>query len=366
VSNNNSEKQTVLKSRRAMLASLGTAGAAALAGCAGSGGDGETDSLNAAWLYFSEVGDLGWTYSHDQGRKAAQEQLDYLETDYSESVPANRVEQSAIQYSENGFDVVFGASGTFTDAIGSAAERKPDDAFLVAGGFQKGEAYSNFMSKLYQARYLVGYASGLVTEKDRIGYVAANPVSSVYQEVNGFASGVQDANPDATVYLRFSNTWFDPPKEGEIAQALIDDRDVDVMAQHQDSPAVMRTAADSGLWTSGYAADMSDFGGENHLMDPVFKWENVFVPIIEQVRNEEWEPGFVFPGIDDGAADVTDPSSNVPDDVVSEVTSIKEEMTAGDPDSIVWEGSEFADWSDEELLFSVDSVEYDNVEGRQV
>lgn len=349
-----------------MLASLGTAGAAALAGCAGGGGGGESDSLNAAWLYFSEVGDLGWTYSHDQGRKAAAAQLDYLETDYSESVPANRVEQSAVQYSENGFDIVFGASGTFTDAMSAAAERRPDDAFLVAGGFQKGEAFSNFMSKLYHARYLVGYASGMVTETDRIGYVAANPVSSVYQEVNGFASGVQDANPDATVYLRFSNTWFDPPKEGEIAQALIDDRGVDVMAQHQDSPAVMRTAADNGLWTSGYAADMSDFGGDKHLMDPVFKWENVFVPIIEQVRNGEWDADFVFPGIDDEAADITEPSSGVPDDVVSEVTSIKEEMTANDPDSVVWEGSTFVDWSDEELLFSVDSVDFDNVEGRQL
>lgn len=362
---NESDNSRRTVSRRQLLATAGASGLAMAAGCLGE--DSSVDAeVSAAWIYFASADDQGWTSSHDAGRQATEEQLDDFEGDFTENVDSSNVEQTASQYAEDGFDVVFGLSASFTDPMAAASEQYPDAAFEVASGIDTGENYGAFHEKLYHARYLVGYAAGMLTENDSIGYVAANPVSTVYQEINGFASGVADANSDATVYVRWTNAWYDPPTEGENAQALIDDENVDVMAQHQDSPSVLETAAENDIWASGYAESAPDAAGDNYLMTPVFNWEVAYMQIIEQARNGEWEAGYTFPGIAEDAVDVSEPGSEVPDEVVEEVTSIKEEMQSGDADEIVWGGTPYESWSEEEVLFDSSSFEMDNIEGQEL
>ena len=365
MSDTNSSSSETTFSRRQLLGTVGASGLAMAAGCLG--GESGTDAeVSAAWIYFAEADDQGWTSSHDSGRQATVEQLDSFEGDFVESVDSSDVEQTASQFAEDGFDVVFALSAGFTDPMAAASEEYPDTAFEVASGIDTGENYGSFYEKLYHARYLVGYAAGLVTENDNIGYIAANPVSTVYQDINGFASGVADANSNATVYVRWTNSWYDPPTESENAQALIDDENVDVMAQHQDSPSALQTAADNGIWASGYAESAASFAGDNYLMTPVFNWEEAYIQIIEDVRAGEWEAGFTYPGIGDGAVDVSDPGPAVPDSVVDEVTSMKEEMESGNADEMVWGGTPYADWTDEELLFEFDTLGLDNIEGDEI
>ncbi|WP_299237203.1 BMP family ABC transporter substrate-binding protein [Natronomonas sp.] len=381
-------------SRRQLLSTAGASGVALAAGCAGngggngnggngngnggggngngngdgSGGDGSGDDavVSAAWIYFADAGDQGWTASHDGGRQATVEAMDDLESDFVENVDAANVEQTASQYAEQGFDIVFGASASFTDPMAAASEQYPETAFEVASGIDTGENYGSYYVKLYHARYLVGYAAGMLTENDSVGYVAANPVSTVYQDINAFASGLADANADATLYLRWTNAWYDPPTEGENAQTLIDDEDVDVMAQHQDSAAAIETAAENGIWGSGYAQSMSEFAGENYLMTPVFNWEETYVPLIEAARDGEWEAGMTFPGIGEGAAALSEPGPEVPEDVLEEVMGIRDEMIDGDADEIVWSGTPYADRTDEEILFGSDTLGLDNIDGDEL
>ena len=334
----------------------------------GSSGDGESmETVSAAWIYFAEPGDLGWTASHHAGVQATDE-MEGVETTFVEDVDSSAVTQTASQFAEEGNDVIFGASASFTDPMAAASEQYPDTAFEVASGIDTGENYGSYYIKNYQVRYLIGYAAGLLTEEDAIGYVAANPVATVYQDINGFASGVQDANSDATVHLQWTNSWFDPPTEGENAQVLIDDNNVDVMAQHQDSPSALETAAEAGIWASGYAAPMGDFAGENYLTTPVFEWEEAHRPIIEDVRDGSWEAGMTFPGIASGATVLDDWGSEVPDDVISEVDDIQSDMMEGDDaaDDIVWGGTQFEDWSDEEILFDFDVLGFDNIDGEEL
>jgi len=362
----NSRESTL--SRRRLLAAASSAGFVSVAGCLGGDDGGGSDAaVSAAWIYFAEADDQGWTSSHDTGRQETVEEFgDELRSDFVESVDSSNVEQTASQYAQDDYDVVFALSAGFTDPMAAASEQHSDTAFEVASGIDTGENYGSFYEKLYHARYLVGYAAGMVTENDNIGYIAANPVATVYQDINGFASGVADANEDATVYVRWTNSWYDPATEGENAQTLIDDEDVDVMAQHQDSPSALETAADNGIWASGYAESAADFAGENYLMTPVFNWEEAYNSIIEDVRDGEWEAGFTYPGIADGAVEVSDPGPEVPQEVVDEVTSIHDDMASGDADEIVWSGTPYEDWSDEELLFEFDTLGIDNIEGDEL
>ncbi len=382
-------------SRRKVLVGISASSVAMLAGCSGDDGDdgsgdggddssmddsdtsgdggdgddgGSMETVNAAWIYFAEPGDLGWTASHHAGVQATDEVMDGVEVNFVEDVDSSAVTQTASQFAEEGNDVIFGASASFTDPMAAASEEYPDTAFEVASGIDTGENYGSYYIKNYHARYLIGYAAGLLTEENAIGYVAANPVATVYQDINGFAAGVQASNPDATVHLQWTNSWFDPPTEGENAQVLIDDNNVDVMAQHQDSPSALETAAEAGIFASGYAAPMGEFAGEDYLTTPVFEWENVHRTIIEDVRAGTWEAGMTFPGIADGATVLDDWGPAVPDDIVSEVEGIREDMIESDDaaDDIVWGGTMFEDWSDEEILFDFDVLGIDNVDGEEL
>lgn len=353
-------------SRRQLLAATGASGVAMAAGCLDGEAGGIDAEQSAAWIYFAEADDQGWTSSHDSGRQATIERLDDIASDYTESVDAGDVDQVASQYAEEGYDVIFGLSAGFTDPMASASEEYPETAFEVASGADFGENYGAFYQKLYHARYLVGYAAGLITENDQIGYIAANPVATVYQDINGFASGVEDANEDATIYVRWTNDWYDPGLESENAQALIDDEDVDVMIQHQDSPSAAETAADNEVWASGYAESAAEFTDEYHLTTAVFNWEEAYIPLIEAASDGTWEAGITFPGIEEGAVEITEFGPDVPEDIVDEVTGIQEDMEAGDADEIVWEGTEYEDWSDEDLMFDPDSFIIDNLEGDEL
>ena len=393
-----SERQNGIRlSRRQLLGTAGASSMAMLAGCGGGGGDGSSgdtggggeddssgdgesmddgestddgesmETVNAAWIYFAEPGDLGWTASHARGVEATRESMDNVEISVVEDVDVSNVRQTASQFAEEGNDVIFGAATDFTDPMAAASEQYPDTAFETASGLEVTDNNGSYYIKNYHALYLAGYAAGLLTENDATGIVAANPVATVYQDINGFASGVQASNPDATVHLQWSNTWFDPPTEGENAQILLDEQNVDVMAQHQDSPAVLETAAEAGKWAIGSFAPMGEFAGENYVTSPLFAWQVVHETIINEVREGTWEAGMTFPGIAEGASVVDEWGPEVPDDVISEVEDIKSDMMESDDaaDDVVWGGTQLEDRSDEEILLELDVLAIDNIDGEE-
>jgi len=138
------------------------------------------------------------------------------------------------------------------------------------------------------------------------------------------------------------------------------------MAQHQDSPSALQTAADNDIWATGYAESAADFAGDNYLMTPVFNWEVVYMDIIERASEGTWEGGITWLGIEDDAVDISEPGPEVPDDVVEEVMSLRDDMIEGDADEIVWGDTEYAEWSDEQLMFESDSFIVDNISGEEI
>ncbi|RQG95466.1 BMP family ABC transporter substrate-binding protein [Natrarchaeobius chitinivorans] len=342
---------------------LGAVGGPAISITIGRLDDGLKADVSAAWIYDGRPDDLGWTYAHHQGLRGAVAELgESLEAEYVENADPTDVEDIARRFAADGFDVVFGTTSDFTAAMERASEAYPDVAFEVASGTHTAENLGAYYGKIYQARYLVGNAAGLVTETDEIGYVASNPVSTVLQDINGFAAGVRDVNPNATVHLRWTNEWFDPPTERETAQALVDDENVDVLAQHQDSPSVVETAKDNDVWGSGFNTDMSEFGGENYLTSPIWSWDVLYLERIDAVRDGDWEADVTFPAMADGVVAISNFGPNVPDDVVEAVIDRRESLLEGDADAIVWRGTPFEDWSDAALLFDVDTLEIDTVD----
>jgi basic membrane protein A len=364
-----------------MVKTLGVAGLAGLAGCTGDGGGDATDTegengngnggmtgtptgteddtVRAAWLYISEVGDLGWSWAHDQGRQTVDAEFDWLETEFSEAIAPPDGKDEMERYTNEGYDIVFGTTFEYMSDMVDLSNDNPDTLYEHCSGFQTTDNLGRYFGRMDQARYLAGVASGMMTEANTLGYVAAFPISEVVRGINAFTLGARSVNAEVTTKVRWTNSWYDPPGESEAAEALIDEG-VDVMAQHQDSPSALEAAAEAGIWATGYDAPMGDFAGENYITSPIWHWEEFYRPTLESVRDGTWESDFYYGDISEGIVDIDDWGSEVPASVDEEVSSIRTDIENGDLD--IWADSSFSDWNTSERFQNMGSY-VEGVEG---
>ena len=216
------------------------------------GGAADVDDYKAAFVYVGPADDGGWSQAHDVGRQYLVDQTG-IETAYTELVPEDATEFRTVAeaYIEQGYNIIFGTTFGYLDAMAEMAEEYPDVIFLHCSGYLKNDTnFGNYFGKMYQPRYLSGLAAGAMTESNKIGYVAAFPIPEVIRGINAFATGVREVNPDATVEVVWTFTWFGPEAETQAANALLE-TGVDVLAQHQDSPSTGIAAEAAGAkWIS--------------------------------------------------------------------------------------------------------------------
>mgnify|MGYP005642184197 len=216
------------------------------------GGAADVDDYKAAFVYVGPADDGGWSQAHDVGRQFLVDETG-IETAYTELIPEDATEFRTVAeaYIEQGYNIIFGTTFGYIDAMAEMAEEYPDVIFLHCSGYLSNDSnFGNYFGKMYQPRYLSGLAAGAMTESNKIGYVAAFPIPEVIRGINAFATGVKEVNPDATVEVVWTFTWFGPEEETQAANALIE-TGVDVLAQHQDSPSTGVVAEANGAkWIS--------------------------------------------------------------------------------------------------------------------
>jgi len=282
-----------------------------------------------AFIYIAPVGDLGWTYMHDQSRLAVEERLG-VETAFTENIPevTSDVSQVIDRYVARGYNIIVGTAYGYSDAFKLAAEEYPDVVFLNAAGTTSAPNLTSYYGRSYEGMYLAGMAAGAVTESNKLGFVAAYPLGLVLWNVNAFALGAQAVNPDVEVVVSFTNTWYDPVLEEETAQALIE-QGVDVIAQHQDTPGPQIAAEKAGIHSIGYNADMSGSAPTAHLMASTWDWGDFVVPAIEAAMAGSYEGGYSFTGLDTGVVDISGMSADVPADLQAKILETKDAIAAG-------------------------------------
>lgn len=303
--------------------------ACALQGAAGALAMGLDDDPKVAFIYIAPVGDLGWTYMHDQSRLAIEERLG-VETAYTESIPevTTDVRDVIDRYVARGYNVIVGTAYGYSDAFQLAAEEYPDVVFMNGAGTTAAPNLTSYYGRSYEGMYLAGMAAGAVTETDKLGFVAAYPLGLVLWNVNAFALGAQAVNPDVEVVVSFTNTWYDPVLEEETAEALIE-QGVDVIGQHQDTPGPQIAAEKAGIHSVGYNADMSGSAPTAHIMASTFDWGDFVVPAIEAAMAGTYEGGYSFTGLDTGVVDISAMSDAIPADIQAQILETKDAIATG-------------------------------------
>ena len=274
------------------------------------------EPIKVGFVYVGPVGDLGWTYAHDQGRLALEEAIPNVETGYQENVPENPADAERVirQFAQDGYDVIFTTSFGYMDPTINVAQDFPDTTFIHISGFKTAPNVGTGFGKIEEPRFVSGQLAGAMTESNQIGYVAAFPIPEVIRGINAFTLGVREVNPEATVRVVWTNTWFNPQTERQAAEALLDGG-ADVIAQHQDTAGPQQAAEDRGLYGVGYNADMSPLATDAVLTSAIWNWGPYYIDIVESVINGTWESEQYWGGWQDGVVDMAPVADFVPDDI---------------------------------------------------
>jgi basic membrane protein A len=288
------------------------AGAAVLALSAG--GAAAQQKLKVGFIYVGPVGDHGWSYQHDVGRKAIEKELgDKVETTFVESVPEADSERSIEQLARTGHGLIFTTSFGFMEPTLKVAKKYPNVKFEHATGFKRAPNLATYAAKFHEGRYIIGQIAGKMSKSGTIGYVGAFPIPEVVAGINSYFLGAQSVNPNIKIKVVWANSWYDPAKEADAAKALLD-QGVDVIAQHTDSPAPIQAAEARGKFGFGQASDMERFAPKAQLTAIVDDWSKYYVERTKAVLDGTWKSQDVWGGIDSGMV-VMSPYKNMPDDV---------------------------------------------------
>lgn len=302
---------------------LATAALAAVASSASA-----QDKLKVGFIYVGPVGDHGWSYQHDVGRKAIEEQLgDKVETTYVESVPEADSERAIEQLARTGHKLIFTTSFGYMEPTLKVAKKYPDVKFEHATGIKRADNVSTYAAKFHEGRYIIGQIAAKMSKTGVIGYVGAYPIPEVVAGINAYFLGAQSVRPDIKIKIVWANSWYDPGKEADAAKALLD-QGVDVLAQHTDSPAPLQAAEARGLYGFGQASDMIRFAPKTQLTAIVDNWGDYYVQRTKAVLDGTWKSRDVWGGLDSGMVKMA-PYTNMPDDVKKMAEETEEAIRSG-------------------------------------
>ena len=305
-------------SKRTLLQASGwaaLAAAAALAGCgkkeeaapaapaaepasAAASEPAKPEPLKVAFAYVGPVGDAGWTFAHDNARKAIEAEFgDRIVTSFVENVPesadAERVMRDLVG---QGNKLIFGTTFGYMEPMLKVAADSKDVKFEHATGYKTADNMRTYDSRTYEGAYMAGVIAGSMTKSNTLGVVASIPIPEVIRNINSFTLGAQSVNPKVKTKVVWVNKWFDPPKEGEGAQSLISGG-ADVLFQNTDSSAVLQKAEEKGKLAFGWDSDMSKFGPNSHLASAVINWTPYYSKAVKDALDGTWQTGGVWWGV---------------------------------------------------------------------
>jgi basic membrane protein A and related proteins len=287
------------------------------------------DKLKVGFVYLGPVGDLGWTFQHDVGRKKMMDTLgDRVDTTYLENVPESAdAERSLEQLARSGHQLIFATSFGYMEQTLRVAEKYPKVHFEHSTGYKRAANVSTYDARWYEGDYLQGLIAGKTSKSGVLGWIVPFPIPLVISGINASILGARTSNPNIKIKIIWVNTWFDPPKEADAAKVLAD-HGADVLITYTDSPAVMQVAEQRGIHAFGRSSDMIKFGPHAQLTATVNNWGPYYIKHAEDELSGKWKSEATWGGLDSNLI-VMAPYTNMPDDVKKLASDTEAAIKAG-------------------------------------
>ena len=298
----------------------------------------KAEPLKVAFMYVGPVGDGGWTFAHDNARKAMEAEFgDKVKTSFVESVKEGPDSERVVRdLVGQGNKVIFGTTFGYMEPILKVAADNKAVFFEHATGYKQAENMRTYDSRTYEGAYMAGVIAGAMTKSNTLGVVASIPIPEVIRNINSFTLGAQSSNPKVKTKVVWVNGWFDPPKETEAATSLINGG-ADVLFQNTDSPAVLKTAEAKGKRAFGWDSDMTAYGPKAHLASAVINWGPYYIKATKDALAGTWTGNSgIWWGVKEGAIDIVSIAEDVPAATKTKVEEVKKGLADGS--FVIWKG----------------------------
>lgn len=278
----------------------------------------------------------GYTYTHDLGIQGMQKNLGLSDNQIIRKINVSDTDDIAIEQAieecvEEGCNIIFTTSWGYMETTARMAEKYPDIYFSHGTGYlSNGKNFNHYFGRIYQARYLSGIVAGINTKTNKIGYVAAMDSSNaeVTGGIDAFAMGIYSVNPEAKVYVKVTNSWFDLEKEKAAANQLLD-MDCDVIAQHCDSSYPQKLASERGVYSIGYNSDMSKEAPNACLCSVIWNWSAYYTFAVQSVIDGTWDGSNYYGGMNENLLGITELADFCAEGTKEKVEEAKQQILSG-------------------------------------
>ena len=308
----------------------------------------KAEPLKIAFAYVGPVGDGGWTFAHDNGRKELEKAFgDKIATTAVEKVPDGADAERVIRdLAAQGNKLIFGTTFGYMEPMLKLSAELKDVKFEHATGYKTAENMRTYASRTYEGAYMAGVIAGAMTKSNTLGFVASKPIPEVVRNINSFTLGAQSVNPKIKTKVVWVNAWFDPPKETEAATALMN-AGADILFQNTDSSAVLQAAEKMGKRAFGWNSDMTAYGPKAHLGSAAINWGPYYIKAVGDALDGKWTTGQSWWGVKEGAIDMLNVAADVPEGTKKRVDEIKAGLK--NDSFAIWKGP-IVDQAGKELL----------------
>lgn len=272
--------------------------------------------------------DRSWSQSHYDAITATAVTLN-LNTICKENITADSFDETAQELIDAGCEIIIANSIAFADVIVPFAEQHPDIYFFHATGVTQGRNLATYFGRMYQIRYLCGIVAGLQTKTNEIGYVAAFPYSEVNRGINAFTLGVREVNPEANVYVAWTESWVDDAAAADTTLRLLEGRNIDVMTLHTDSNAPLQIAEQQGVMSIGYNINNSSSYPDTYLTAAVWRWDSFYTPYILKCLQGKFEGEHYWQSIDTETVALASFTQNVDEGIAQTVEQYEQKLRSG-------------------------------------
>jgi len=288
------------------------------------------EPIKVGFVYMGSVGDFGWTYAHDLGRREMEANLqDKVKTTFFEEVSEGADAERVIrQLALDGNKLIFATSLGYMNSTIKVAKDFPNVFFENCAGYKRSANVGTYIGRFEEPRYLTGMIAGKMTKSNLIGFIGSYPIPEVIRGIGAFTQGLRSTNPQAKVKVVWVQSWYHPAKERNAAQALVN-LGADVLTQHTGSTAAIQLAEEKGIYAFGYSTDMSQFGAEAHLTSSINTWGKFYTDQALSTINGTWKSEDVWDGIAQEMVDISPLNPAIPQDVQQLVTAKREEFVQG-------------------------------------
>ena len=288
-----------------------------------------SNSSKIGYIVTGSIDEPGWNGMNYKGIEAVCSNFE-LELLVEENVleGTGMCAEAVTRLAESGAEMIILSSYGYPAEVRDIINKYPDISFYGISADYYSDNMSSYFGRMYQARYLTGIIAGMITETNKIGYVAAMPNAEVNRGINAFTLGVRRVNPQAEVNVIWTDSWDNKEKATAASEKLIETGS-DILAYHQNQPYVVDAAEKAGIYSIGYneaAENMSD----KYLTAAVWNWEMLYNDIIKDfMQGKANSKQHHWCGLETGAVGISECSPLVTEDILAEVEKAKAEILSG-------------------------------------